>query len=247
MISVLRFRKYALFCISMHEKPPAKKSRHVLAYLREALKLKQSEVASLIGTTSHAIQSIELGRLALSEKFAFRLAKQLGVKATWLLDNELGTPPPDPTELRQTYQQAQAGVVGSPSRLTARMFALRACVLACEVADQLEGFDWDRDSGFYEATMKFTRALNEALPDTSSRRKAFENAKAVTDDSADAVCAYIISRAKETRQELREDKAKDKEFAAKRPTAKPVAPEIARQSMKKPQSRVVETGQMTRE
>ena len=89
--------------------------------------------------------------------------------------------------------------------------------------------------------MTFTRALNEALPDTSSRRKAFENAKAVTDDSADAVCKYLISRAKETRQELRADRVKDKK-PTKQPIAKPVAPEFARQSMKKPQTRAVEMG-----
>jgi hypothetical protein len=142
--------------------------------------------------------------------------------------------------MRQAYQQAQAGVVGSSSHLAARMFAFRACVLACEVADQLEGFDWGRDSKFYEATMTFTRALNEALPDTRSRRKAFENTKAVTDDSADAVCKYLITRAKETRRELREDKAKQL-------NAKPSAPDSARQSKKKPQNRAVGTGQVTRQ
>ena len=73
-----------------------KKSHHVVAWVREALGLKQSELASLIGISRNTLQSIELGRLPLSERIAYRLSEQTGIRAKWLLDNELGDLPPDP-------------------------------------------------------------------------------------------------------------------------------------------------------
>jgi transcriptional regulator with XRE-family HTH domain len=74
--------------------------KHILSYVREAIGLKQSELATLAGISTDAIQSIEILRLPLSEKIAFRLEQQLGVRAKWLLDNELGDPPPAPRKSR---------------------------------------------------------------------------------------------------------------------------------------------------
>ena len=132
--------------------------------------------------------------------------------------------------MRQAYEEAQAKSLGGSSYaayLVPRIIAFRVSVLACEVAKQLEGFDARRHSRFHEAIMKFSRALNESLPDISSRRKAFENARAVVDGGADAVCKYLSSHANETRRAVRENKVKER-LAKKQDT-----PESAPQSKEK--------------
>ena len=100
-----------------------KKSRHVVAWVRETLGLKQSELASLIGISPNTLQSIELGRLPLSERIAYRLSEQTGIRAKWLLDNELGDPPPDPAEMRRKYEKAQA----QPWRTSIQCIWCRGC------------------------------------------------------------------------------------------------------------------------
>jgi len=86
-----------------------KKPKHVIAWVREQLGLTQSELGRPIGSSQHTIQAIEIGRLALSERFAYALAEQTGIKAKWLLANELGNPPPDPVEMRKQFEEAQTG------------------------------------------------------------------------------------------------------------------------------------------
>jgi transcriptional regulator with XRE-family HTH domain len=66
--------------------------RHNLARLRLFLKLGQKELADLVGCTSHTIQSVELGRLPLSEDLARRISAATGIHLRWLMENDLETP-----------------------------------------------------------------------------------------------------------------------------------------------------------
>lgn len=66
--------------------------RHNLARLRLFLNLGQKEMADLADCSTHTIQSVELGRLALSEDLARRIATATGVHLRWLLENNLKAP-----------------------------------------------------------------------------------------------------------------------------------------------------------
>jgi transcriptional regulator with XRE-family HTH domain len=63
--------------------------RHNLARLRQSLNLHQQEMADLAGCSRRAIQSVELGTLALSESLACRITSKTGVDVRWLLENDL--------------------------------------------------------------------------------------------------------------------------------------------------------------
>jgi transcriptional regulator with XRE-family HTH domain len=66
--------------------------RHNLARLRVFLKLRQKEMAELAGCSTHTIQSVELGRLALSELLARKISNATGISAGCLLRNDLKAP-----------------------------------------------------------------------------------------------------------------------------------------------------------
>jgi len=89
-------------------KSQRKKKRHVVAWIREQSGLTQSQFAQLIGASRDTLQSIELGRLPLSERFAYAIAEQTGIKAKWLLANKLEPGKlADPEYVRQQFEDAQ--------------------------------------------------------------------------------------------------------------------------------------------
>jgi hypothetical protein len=73
---------------------PATKQKHVLAVLREYLGATQGQFAIWCGCSAFTIQSIEVGRLALSKKLAERISLVTGVPAEWLLKNKFDSPMP---------------------------------------------------------------------------------------------------------------------------------------------------------
>ncbi|MFT5469321.1 MAG: transcriptional regulator with XRE-family HTH domain [Verrucomicrobiales bacterium] len=68
--------------------------RHSLALLRQELDLAQKELAAIADCSVATVQSIELGRLKLSEKLAARISKKTGVSMIWLLAGEPKRPIP---------------------------------------------------------------------------------------------------------------------------------------------------------
>ena len=60
--------------------------RHPLAVLRQIVGITQKELANLVGKSAATIQAIELGKLALSEELALKIALETGVAMKWLLD-----------------------------------------------------------------------------------------------------------------------------------------------------------------
>lgn len=85
--------------------------RHPLAVLRQILELGQKEMAELAGCSVPTIQSIELGRLKLSEKLAAKISVETGVDLTWLME---GNPDVSPKcqngcpYTRHEYEQLRA-------------------------------------------------------------------------------------------------------------------------------------------
>jgi len=66
--------------------------RHNLARLRLFLNLGQKEMAEVCSCSVDTIQSIELGRLALSDSLARRISNATGISVGWLLGNDLKAP-----------------------------------------------------------------------------------------------------------------------------------------------------------
>ena len=186
-----------------------KKSRHVVAWVRESLGLKQAELASLIGISRNTLQSIEYGRLPLSERIAYRLSEQTGIGAKWLLNNELGDLPPDPAEMRRKYEQAQAQPWRDsyPAYLVPRMFIFRLYVFAREIAAELGDYNACRRSGFNDALVKMNRVLLDCLPDNRTRRKVYSQARALLKGDAAGPLKVVIDDAIEMRRVVRELKA----------------------------------------
>ena len=67
--------------------------RHPLAILRTTIGLTQKEMAGLVDRTPSTIQSVELGKLPLSQDLAMLIAEATGVDAGWLLEGNPDTPP----------------------------------------------------------------------------------------------------------------------------------------------------------
>jgi transcriptional regulator with XRE-family HTH domain len=69
--------------------------KHTLAVLRLQLGLGQKEFAELVECSRPTIQSIELGRLPLSDKLADRISRETGIGIAWLKKNDVRKGPLD--------------------------------------------------------------------------------------------------------------------------------------------------------
>ncbi len=104
--------------------------KHTLAVLRTLIGLKQDGMADLLGCSLPTIQSIEVGRLPLSEKLAETIAFQTGVSLEWLLRNETTAPPVGPYHVPDTN-----GVLHKES-YTKAMFEQRQAELSRPKTDE---------------------------------------------------------------------------------------------------------------
>ena len=97
---------------------------HNVARLRVFLGEKQPAFAELIGCSVHSLQSIETGRLKLSEPLARRISTETGVHLRWLLENNLKVPIVKAgfgrtwTYTRSDYECAQASKTIGVDKLT---------------------------------------------------------------------------------------------------------------------------------
>lgn len=67
--------------------------RHPLAVLRHILRMNQAQLGELCGHSGRTIQAVELGKLALSEGLAHRIAQATGISVEWLLNGDPTVPP----------------------------------------------------------------------------------------------------------------------------------------------------------
>jgi len=159
------------------------KEAHVLALLRKALRLKQSDLAALVGCSAATIQSIEMLRLKISKRLAAQISAATGVNVDWILNNNVDVPMPpiqqiDP-ELEPEKQKDDATIAllfeilsrvfsqirkleRSPARTTLEIF----------IGAQLEGLKNRTDSGpwvrkaaptMYSFFIKYPKALDPGL------------------------------------------------------------------------------------
>jgi transcriptional regulator with XRE-family HTH domain len=77
--------------------PTMRKSphRHVLALLRDALRMRQKEFAEFLDIKPHILRDIELAKRPLPVSIAHRIARKTGVSEEWLLANQLDIPVPE--------------------------------------------------------------------------------------------------------------------------------------------------------
>jgi transcriptional regulator with XRE-family HTH domain len=64
-----------------------------VAQLRAAIDVPLNEFADIAGKSPHTINSLESGRLRLSERLAARISEVTGVRLAWLLDDSMLGPP----------------------------------------------------------------------------------------------------------------------------------------------------------
>jgi transcriptional regulator with XRE-family HTH domain len=81
------------------------------AFLNKSEKIDQQEFAGKIGCSVHTLQSIESGRLKLSEKLAHSISRETDVDVAWLLKNNRKAPIVrffDTPYTFEDYERAQA-------------------------------------------------------------------------------------------------------------------------------------------
>jgi transcriptional regulator with XRE-family HTH domain len=179
----------------------------VLPWLRETLGLTQSQLANLIGAAQSTIQAVELGRLPLSERFAWAISQNIGVDAHWLLAGKLLDPLPDPKLVRQRYEEAQKGDLPGGLYLLEHIFPrhnlFRTYILLRNIADEL-GSKGARASGFDAILEKTKIKCLATIKDRKVRKRVWTESCRVM-GSTEAMCALLISDAQEMRRALKED------------------------------------------
>ena len=121
------------------------------------------------------IQALELGKLPLSEDLALRLNEVTGVRSQRLLANDLGDPPPSPSELREQFVSAQAGDFAGKrlARYAPTMALVRTFVLLNDIAAEL-GPEGCWISGFYGELRKMTVRAAECIGDKKLRNRVMK-------------------------------------------------------------------------
>jgi transcriptional regulator with XRE-family HTH domain len=161
-------------------------------------------LATLIGSTQPTVQSIELGRLPLSKRFAYLIAEQTGLTPEWLLANKLGDPPPDPDSLRQRYDDAQVGAFKGiyAAHLAPRLIVLRFVVLWLAVVNEL-GYTGSRAAGVFKLLQKTNLEVFDAIADSKERKRIWKTANQIALDERQML-RFLSSNIAELQKYLRE-------------------------------------------
>jgi transcriptional regulator with XRE-family HTH domain len=186
-----------------------KKPKHVIAWVREQLGLSQAQLAGLIGSRQPTIQSIEIGRLPLSEYFAYALAEQTGIKAKWFLANELGNSPPDPERVRKSFNEAQLGPWKGilKAHFFPRMKLMRIFVLLRAIVYEL-GYSGCRATGFDDTMQKMTLKLLDCIDDNKVRKQVYQSARNLVREGDDRVLSLWLADVQEMQRVLRKSRVK---------------------------------------
>jgi transcriptional regulator with XRE-family HTH domain len=82
---------------------PASSKKSCLAIVRSVAEITQKELAELVDCAPVTVQSIELGKLRLSQRLAKRIELQTGASLEWLLQNDYTVPPTCARDRGQPY------------------------------------------------------------------------------------------------------------------------------------------------
>lgn len=80
--------------------------RHYLKEWREFARISQDDLAARVDTTKSVISLLENGHRGLSDKWAYKLADALDIRAGWLLDFD---PNEVPTDILRTWMDIKEG------------------------------------------------------------------------------------------------------------------------------------------
>ena len=194
----------AFTCFFM-PKPPSR-PRHVIATVREILKLSQTDFGRRVGLAQRSVQAIELQVRPLTEKFAYLFSEETGIPAKTLLAND-PEKLPEPAVIREQFEEAQAGRFKGRYllHLTPRMFLFRFYAVMRPIVDEL-GYDGLRAIGFFDAFSKLETKLLTSIPAKQLRGRIDEGVRGAKMASNEEVINLAVSDAQEQRQELRKYK-----------------------------------------
>jgi DNA-binding XRE family transcriptional regulator len=82
---------------------PASSKKSCLAVVRSVAEITQKDLAEMVDCAPVTVQSIELGKLRLSQKLAKRIELQTGANLQWLLRNDYTVAPTCARDPRQPY------------------------------------------------------------------------------------------------------------------------------------------------
>ena len=193
--------------------------KHVAQWVREVLGLTQLQFSEATGVKLHSLQSIETGRLPLSERHAYRLAKATGIRPAWYLANKL-EPVPAPAKLKKHFERAQesGGLDFYPALLFPRMILSRFTYLQMELVKKHGSYAGFRHSGLHDRLGKMNLKLLNTIEDPRERRKFYEAVCAEIKGKDEQVLLSLIA---EYRDLLRFIRKKRQESAERRAAGPP--------------------------
>jgi transcriptional regulator with XRE-family HTH domain len=176
--------------------------------LREKLAWTQDKLATAIGSTQPTIQSIETGRLRLSESFAFAMERATGISHRWLLGNDPTIPPVTPTGKPWTPEylslaEEGAFTLGEEIHLLPRIRLLRFYCLARLIADEL-GYRGTVATGFNSLLQNAGLDLLATIADKKLRATVYQQAVNLTSGGNEDVLKMVLSDARDLLRVSRE-------------------------------------------
>jgi transcriptional regulator with XRE-family HTH domain len=176
--------------------------------LREKLAWTQDKLATAIGSTQPTIQSIETGRLRLSEAFAFAMERATGISHRWLLENDPAVPPVTPTGKPWTPEYlslAEEGAfsLGEEAHLLPRIRLLRLYVLARLIADEL-GYRGTVATGFNSLLQNTGLDLLATIADKKLRALVYRKAVDLTSGGNEDTLKMVLADARDLLRVSRE-------------------------------------------
>lgn len=145
--------------------------RHPVAVLRTFLKLGQGQFAEILGCSVSTIQSVETGRLKLSDGLAMRISDAMKVSVAWLLDGDPSAPMLDLAGRPYTLGSGQDGM--SSRKKHATSYLSQSVALLEEIFEEAEISNRDALVGY-----KVLNAL-EQLKKENKRSRNFPIVKSL--------------------------------------------------------------------
>jgi transcriptional regulator with XRE-family HTH domain len=202
----------------MPEPKAKKQQQHVIAWLRETLGLTQSGLANLIGSSQSTIQAVELGRIPLSERFAYAIESKTGMPAKWLLENKL-EPIPDAAEVKERFEWGKLGgfKYSYEGHLIPRLAIFRTAAVLSVVAGEL-GLRGTKAAGCFKMLDKISSDFINAIGDLSTRRRVYRDATEILASNETTLellrtqIVEMIRATKEIRKQRKEDEVEDQRW-----------------------------------
>jgi transcriptional regulator with XRE-family HTH domain len=181
--------------------------KNCVQWAREQLRLNQRQLAELIGASIYTVQSIETGRLTVSEKNANRLSAMTGIDPAWFRANKLTPPLPSATKVQRHFNAAQQGGWRGDylGRLLPWMFINQFALLAQAVANKHGEYAACREAGFFDALASAGMKILATIKQPEERGEVYAAVRAEIKAGGDArILSLLAARNREIQGALRE-------------------------------------------